>query len=100
MQIKFRGKIREMRYTDGTLARRYISVPKIQRHHCDMGAFRSSRRFGSYANSDLFPAMINRELERLGIRRLAIDLENVPECVSVDQSGFLAAVTIEVPDAI
>lgn len=87
-QIKFRAKQR-----DGI-----VTVPEIKRHHCDMHAFRISRRFGKYANSDLFLGMIAGELKRSGIPK-RIDLsEPLPPSVFVDTSGFLAEVTIVLGD--
>ncbi len=105
-QIVFRGKIQEMRYTDGTLAARYIRVPNLERRHvADMGAARQSRKFGGYANSDMFPSMIRRAAESAGCRdygngAMRVDLQKpLPESIHVDDSGFLATVTIDVPDA-
>lgn len=105
-QIVFRGKIQEVRYTDGTLAARYIRVPNLERRHvADMGAARQSRKFGGYANSDMFPSMIRRAAESAGCRdygngTMRIDLHKpMPESIRVDESGFLATVTIDVPDA-
>mgnify|MGYP000143173177 FL=1 len=109
-QIVFRGKVQEMYYSDGTLAARYIRVPNlVRRHVADMGAARQSRKFGGYANSDMFPSMIRRAAEAAGCRDygsykgsrgLCVDLHKpLPDSIRVDESGFLATVTIDVPDA-
>lgn len=79
----------------------YIDVPIIERKHCDMNAFRVSSKFGSYANSDLFPAMIRRELKSLGIGdRLNFEDQfgryEIPVCVTIEK-GFLDTVTITLP---
>ena len=95
MTVQFKAKVRTVYNMDDTPAYRYVPVPKIARHHCDMQAFRNSRRFGGYANSDLFLGLLRRELSTIGIREL-IRLDQVPDGVTVDQSGFLAVVTIEV----
>lgn len=87
MIIKFRGKSR-----DGS-----IKLPAIDRRHCDMHAFRTSRSFGAYANSDLFRPLLARCLKARGIGE-SIDLAAPPLGVTVDTSGFLADVTIDVPD--
>ena len=105
-RIVFRGKVQECRYSDGTLAARYVRVPNLERRHVeDMADARKSRRFGGYANSDMFPSMIRRAAEAAGCRdygngTMRIDLHKpVPESIRVDESGFLATVTIDVPDA-
>lgn len=93
--IAFRGKIRTAHYPDGELAYRYISVPKLATRHCDMAAFRVHPQFGDFANSDLFPNILNRlrnELFPAGYIRV----DSVPANVTVDESGFLAEVTITV----
>lgn len=102
--IEFRGKVVENHYSDGSLASRRIRVPKLERRHADMAAARSSRKYGGYANSDLFPSMMNRAAESVGCKRIGdalyIDLlQPLPVGVVVDESGFLTAVRIEVPDA-
>jgi hypothetical protein len=93
--IEFKGKVRTVYNVDDTVAYRFISVPKIARNHCNMQAFRVSRKFGSYANSDLFLGMMRGELESRGIRD-RIKLDSLPDGVTVDESGFLAVVTIHV----
>ncbi len=102
--IEFRGKPVENHYTDGSLASRRIRVPKLERRHVDMASARSSRKYGGYANSDMFPSMINRAAELAGCKRIGdalyIDLlQPLPAGVAVDESGFLASVRIDVPDA-
>lgn len=72
-----------------------VSVPELTRKHCDMDAFRRHPKYTSYANSDLFQNIL------VGIRRKVapngyLRLDRLPEGVSVDASGFLAKVTIEV----
>jgi len=74
-----------------------VNVPVIKRRHCDMIAFRSSSKFGSYANSDLFQQYLHRELRRAGVgARLYLDC--LPDCVEVDDSNFLAVFTITLPE--
>jgi hypothetical protein len=102
--IVFRGKVQSCMYTDGTLASRYIRVPTLTRSHVpDMGSARGSRKYGGYANSDLFPSMLRRAAVDAGCKPrgdgLVVDLLNPSPGVEVDESGFLATVTIRVPDA-
>ena len=71
-----------------------VRVPTIKRHHCDMAAFRKHPKYGSYANSDLFPAMLKRVAEdRLGNY---VPVDNPPPDVHVDTTGYLAVVTLDV----
>lgn len=94
--ITFKGKVETLEYADGTIAAVRIKIPKLERKHCDMAAFRAHPKYGSYANSDLFPAMLARiKREKLGDRDY-LQLDNIPEGVSVDTTGFLAVVTFEV----
>ena len=94
-KVTFKAKPRDMFYTDDTLAYRFVSVPKIGRQHCNMSEFRSHKRFGGFANSDMFPAMLARALKANGIGNMIKLSEPLPDCVTVDESGFLAIVTIE-----
>lgn len=94
-QISFRAKVETLRYVDNTVASVRIKVPELKRSHCDMAAFRVHPKYGSYANSDLFPAILKRiRAEKFGGDYLKMD--RIPEGVSVDQSGFLATVTVDV----
>lgn len=93
-KIQFRAKVRTVYNHDDSIAWREVKVPALERSHCDMHAFRASREFGSYANSDLFKNIL------VGIARKVaphgfIRLDKIPENVTVDDSGFLALVTID-----
>lgn len=91
--ITFRGKIESVYNPDDSLAWRYIKIPKIERRHCDMESFRRDSRFGGYVNSDLFGALLSRQFKERGIKE-TIRLDKIPDCVAIDESGFLARVTI------
>lgn len=91
--ITFKGKIETIYNMDDTVAYRRIKVPAIERRHCDMPAFRTHTRFGAYSNSDLFKSMLRHALTAAGIGEY-IRLDQLPECVTVDASGFLASVSI------
>lgn len=97
--ITFRAKVQSVYNFDDSLAWQYVKVPAITRSHCDMPAFRSHKRFGGIANSDLFPRCLGRAFESLGIKK-TIRLDRIPESVSIDTSGFLASVTITIPEDI
>jgi len=45
------------------------------------------------ANSDMFKGMLARELKQQGVKEY-IKLHELPACVTVDDSGFLAKITI------
>lgn len=99
LRVSFRAKVQELHYAGREAPEyRYVQVPTVKRAHCDMPAFRASRAFGCFANSDLFMAMLARALQRAGIGRI-IRLDDLPAGVTVDTSGFLASVTIDLPDA-
>ena len=92
--ITFKAKARDVHYADGAFAYRVIAVPRLTRSHCDMAAFRQHPKFGGLANSDLFPNVLSRiKLDRLGER---IRFDKIPEGVTVDASGFLTIVTVNV----
>lgn len=94
--IQFKAKVKTAYNVDDTIAFQFIPIPKITRNHCDMAKFRQSRKYGHYANSDLFPAMLGRIMGELGLREW-VKLGELPDCVSIDTSGFLAVVSISVP---
>jgi hypothetical protein len=93
--IKFRAKPETVYHMDESVAYVRVKVPALGRQHCDMAAFRRHRRYGSYANSDLFPSMLARAVRDSGVRDY-IRLDQLPPAVTVDASGFLATVTITV----
>lgn len=94
-KISFRAKVETLRYVDNTVASVRIKVPELKRSHCDMNAFRRHPKYGSYANSDLFPGILKRiRAERFGGDYVKLD--KIPDGVTVDQSEFLATVTIDV----
>ncbi len=93
-------KVKPEKIWHGDVARFRVKVPEIGRRHCNMDAFRKSRRFGSYANSDIFPAMLARGLKQEGVPSHWYDGDALPPCVSVDNSGFLWAVKIILPESL
>ena len=101
--ITFRGKVQSCKYTDGTLASRYIRVPKLTKSHADMTAARKSAKWGGLANSDLFPQILNRLALESGCKvvgeGMRIDLlKPLSDRIKVDESGFLATVTITIDE--
>jgi hypothetical protein len=69
-------------------------VPTLTRNHCDMAAFRRHSRYGAYANSDLFPSLLRRIRDDLAPSGY-LQSHKLPPNVTVDTSGYLAVITIE-----
>ena len=96
MKITFRTKVQTMHDMDDTPLYDYIAVPEFKRSHVDMAAARNHPKYGGYANSDLFPGMLARIRRDVLNGRAYLRLNELPGNVTVDASGFLARVTIEV----
>ena len=96
-KITYKAKIRTVYNVDGSVAWRYVDIPKIGRHHCDMDAFRNDRAsgFDGIANSDLFLGAINSLVRRMAGGRDTFRLDAIPDGFQVDESGFLAVITID-----
>lgn len=97
-KVTFKTKARDVLTVEGELAWRYISIPKFTRAHCDMNAFRSHEKYHSYANSDLFPGMLERiAKEKLCFRDhdRTLRLDRIPPGVTVDASGFLLSISFD-----
>lgn len=91
--IEFKAKAETVKSYDGDYL--MINVPALKRSHCDMAAFRKHKRFGGLANSDLFGNVLSRiarDVAPAGFLRS----DRLPANVTLDLSGFLAKVTIEV----
>jgi hypothetical protein len=93
--ITFKAKVETVYHMDDSVAYQRIKVPKIERRHCDMAAFRNDPKFGGLANSDIFPNVLRRAMRDAGIGEY-IRLGSLPENVEIDTSGFLAQVTIRI----
>lgn len=95
--ITLKGKVKNMLECDGAIAYQYIQIPTLTRKHCNMHEFRTHPRFGSYANSDLFEGMLNRSKKGIFGHDTRLRLDQVPQNVTVDTSGFLATVIVKLP---
>lgn len=91
--ITFRAKIETILNPDMTVAYRRIKVPTITKNHCDMNTFQTHPRLCSYTNSNMFESLVRRELDRQGLTGY-IRLDNLRPNVTVDETAFLAIVTI------
>lgn len=94
-QIQFKAKVQTMHNVDNSVAYSYLQVPEFDSKHCDMSAFRSHQKYGSYANSDLFKGMLCR-IRKEVFGGATLKLHAIPDGVQVDTGGFLAVVTFEV----
>jgi hypothetical protein len=95
-RIQFKAKPETIYNIDDSVAYVRIQVPKLERRHCDMDAFRRHPRYGSYANSDLFSGILAKmRRDFFGITGV-LRLDRIPDGVQVDTSGFLAVVTWDV----
>lgn len=74
--------------------RAFVRSPALTRKHCDMQAFRNSKEFGSYANSDLFEALLERA-KALSPLAKPLFLDDLPEGVAVTTNGFFATVAFD-----
>lgn len=93
-QVRFKAKVQRLHNMDGTLAYEYVKVPALNRRHADMHAFRTHPRYGPLSNSDMFPSVLAHAAKAVAPRGI-IRLDDVPDGVTVDTSGYLAVVTIE-----
>ena len=99
-RISFKAKPESVYTPDGSaVAYRIIHVPVLARRHCDMNAFRRHPKYGGLANSDLFAgvlAKLRRDIFGVTDYRPWFRLDQVPAGVTVDESGFLAVVSVDV----
>ena len=108
-QVQFKAKVVSVYNVDDTLAYKTIKIPAITRKHCDMDAMRkhSDKRISGFANSNMFEALIRSKIKTMLGERIIMDInpDNVtkyldntklPESVTIDTSGFLAVVTINI----
>lgn len=96
-KIHFRAKVETVRYVGNAHPPySFVKIPALDRKHCDMNGFRSHPKYGPWANSDMFPAMLKRIRRDIAGDAGIIKLDSIPANVAIDDSGFLATVTIEV----
>lgn len=95
--VTFKAKPEKIWY--GEIPRLRVKVPALARSHCDMNAMRSSRRFGGYANSDLFAALLARAVAAIVPSGKIWADEPLPAGVTLDTSGFLWRVTVALPES-
>lgn len=98
LEVTFRAKVGETDFRsqpDGSITSRpCVTVPRLTSKHVDLGEARRHPKFGSYANSTLLEGVLNRAAKAHGVERILM-LDELPECASVDTSGFLATVKLQ-----
>lgn len=92
MQVRFKAK------AEPVGDRLLVKVPKIEPRHTDRAEWRASRRFGAFANSDLFPGLLRRQVGNVIGQRTCLWLDDLPAGVEADTSGFLASITITIKE--
>lgn len=93
--ITFKTKPIKVYNADDSFAFTQINVPNFTRAHIDMAEMRNHPKYRSYANSDLFPSIL-KGIKRQHFPMGWFKLEEAPEGITVDATGFLAIVTFEV----
>ena len=94
-RLSFKAKVETVYHVDSSVAWQEVRVPVLKRRHCDMAGFRNHSVYGGLANSDLFEAGVLGRIRRDRLGE-AIRLNKTPLGVTIDTSGFLAVVTVEV----
>lgn len=69
-----------------------VKVPQLTRKHVDFNSCQSNKALWDFINSDMFSAVLARELKIHGIPKL-LQVDALPEGVSI-APGFLKTVTI------
>lgn len=91
--IVFKAKLQEP-ITKGGSA--YVVIPALTRKHCDMDSLRAHPKYGPYANSNMLDGILGRIRTDVLNGGIGLMVDNLPNNVSIDVSGFLAVVTITV----
>jgi hypothetical protein len=90
--IEFKTKIQKATWSDFD----YITIPKLTKSHCNMSEFRQHKKYGSYANSNMFEGMLARiKRELLGDSNM-LRLDQLPNNVAINTNGFFATITIKI----
>ena len=91
--ITYKTKVRKLIESDGSESDIIDYKRELTRRDCNLKPHEHN-----YYNSDLFPAMLNGVYQNAIERKQWVRLAKLPEGVAVDASGFLAVVTIQLPD--
>ena len=90
--ITFKTKLETATWSDF----KYVMIPKLTKSHCNMDQFRQHSKYGAYANSEMFNAILARiKTELFGTSNM-LKIDDLPENCKIDTNGFFATITIEV----
>ena len=92
--IEYRVKVRTFREADGSTPAYFAPKRNITRADCTMRPTDHA-----FYNADVFPSMLNRLHSRIMGEREFVSLESLPAGVTVDTTGFLATVRIDLPES-
>ena len=97
LTIEFKTKAYNSRIYSDEHSRPFVSVKKniTRADVVDMQAFRNHPKYGGLANSDLANGLIRKLVKSVIGEKQQLDTDNLPNGVTVDMSGFLAKVTIQ-----
>ena len=73
-----------------------IRVPRPAENHIDRAAMRRDKEWSDFSNSSMLFGCVSRALGLAGVGK-TLRLDRLPESVTVDTSGFLAVVTVQIP---
>lgn len=89
--ISYKTKVRVLTEPDGTEVEYVEFKKKVTKSDCNLKPCDHP-----YYNSDLFPIILKRAYDQVLCGRQWAALDDLPDSVHVDTSGFLATVTVAV----
>jgi hypothetical protein len=92
--ITFKTKIQKLHEGDGSVSLIVNYKRNLSRHDCNL---RPNEH--TYYNSDLFLGMLQRAYSTATNGKEWARIASLPESVKVDASGFLATVTVTLPES-
>ena len=93
-QVTFKTKLKKLHEGDGSVSLIVNYKRKLSRHDCNL---RPNEH--NYHNSDLFLGMLQRAYSTATNGKAWARIASLPESVKVDASGFLATVTVTLPES-
>ena len=93
-QITYRVKLKPLVNADCSESMVIDYKRKLDRRDCNL-----KPQDHTYYNSDLFISMLNGAYQEAIQRKTWCRVEQLPECVKLDTTGFLAEVTITLPQS-
>ena len=91
--ITFKTKIQKLHEGDGSVSLIVNYKRKLSRHDCNLRPHEHT-----YYNSDLFLGMLQKAYSTATNGKEWARIASLPDSVKVDASGFLAVVTVTLPE--